>query len=136
MDNLNMFLLYGTVIDEPEVFTSSGGSEYLRFTLETIKYYKGGGAKRSRYPMIAFKDSRIQWMLKVIQQGDELLAQGQISSREYTTGTGAIGYSPGLVVESVKVNYRERQNVEAGYKKEDAETSDYTSSDADDDLPF
>lgn len=141
---LNKVILMGRLTRDPELKSTTGGTNVCSFTLAVQRRYAPKGQERQTdfINCTAWRNTA-EFISKYFTKGQMMVVEGSIQTRSWDDQNGQKRYATDVVVDNVEFGESKRDNQSAGM------SSGYTADpdpmvglpdiapiDADDDLPF
>lgn len=143
---LNKVFLEGRITFEPELKTTTSGTEVVRLSVACERDYKNAEGNRDAdfVDVAAFKNNAT-FVQKYFHKGDAILIEGSIQTNTYTDKDGNKRKSSTVIADRIKfpISKKNSGNAEGGNTVEQpapeyasADNSDFEEIIDDDDLPF
>jgi single-strand DNA-binding protein len=106
MADINTAILLGRVGKDPETVTTNGGKTVTKFTMATGERWKGADGQwqeQTTWHNVVIWGPAAVWLGNNLAKGDQVLAQGKITTRSYEDKSGQKKYVTEVVANSVNI---------------------------------
>lgn len=104
--DINQIILLGRVGKDPETVTTNGGKTVTKFTMATGERWKGADGQwqeKTEWHSVVIWGPAAVWLGNNLTKGDQVLAQGKITTRSYEDKSGQKKYVTEVVANSVNI---------------------------------
>ena len=137
MANLNLSMLIGRMVADPELKTTPNGVSVTSFTIAVNRRYKQGEEQQTDFINIVAWRNTAEFICKYFQKGSAIFIKGAIQTRSWTDQNGNKRYATEVVAD-------EAQFVEGKKTESDAPSAHNAPMDSvpfvtiadDEDIPF
>ena len=134
---LNNVILQGRLTNDPELKSTNGGKYVTSFSLAVERDFSTNGEKETDFINIVAWNNTAEFITKYFTKGKQMLINGSLQVRKYQTQNGENRYATEVLAKNVYFcGDKEKTSQGESYAHSNANESDFTETNGDEDIPF
>ena len=99
---MNLVILHGRMVRDPEVKTTPGGKRYCRFPVAVDRLPNKDGERKADFPMCLAWERKADFLEKYFSKGQQIILSGRLLTGSYQKDDGSKVFTTDVVVDNVE----------------------------------